>query len=44
MAKDGSGKTRFTRGKRPGESWLDRREAAVKAGEFKLPERKPIKK
>lgn len=40
----GSGKTRFTRGKQEGESWVKRREAAIKAGEFKLPERKPVKK
>lgn len=37
-----SGKTRFTRGKAVGESWTTRRAEAVKAGEFKLPDRAPV--
>jgi len=33
----GSGKTRFNRGKAPGESWTQRRYEAIKEGRFHLP-------
>jgi hypothetical protein len=37
--KSNSGKTRFNRGKAKGESWIDRRTAAVAKGEFVLPKK-----
>ena len=36
-AYNGSGKTQFTRGKRKGESWTERRAKAIKEGTFRLP-------
>ncbi len=35
---NGSGKTRFNREKKPGESWTAKRDEAIKSGSFRLPE------